>query len=67
MADITQAGPMICETRCSGWLGVIVTLILDLHEDLNGCADVVEHCETVQLQKPLSFFFELVLAESVDL
>ena len=42
-------------------------LVFDLHQDLNRCLDVIEHSEAIELQKPFPLFFELLLAEPIDL
>lgn len=46
---------------------VFISLIFDLHKDLDGGLDVVQHGQAVELEQTLSFLLELFLTETVNL
>jgi hypothetical protein len=48
-------------------LPIVVSFVLDLHQDLNRGLNVVEHGKAVELEETLLFLFKLFLTKAVNL
>lgn len=59
--------PVVESERPPAVPGIFFVLSFQIHEDFNTGSDVVNHCQTVQLDQAVAFLLEHVLLKSIDL